>query len=71
MAHSELLESFREEAAEVLSGLEEGVTGLRTLSGAAGHAHDTPELAAHLGDPAARGKRDQLDRQLSTATGAP
>lgn len=50
MAHSELLESFREEAAEVLSGLEEGVTGLRTLSGAAGHAHDTPELAAHLGD---------------------
>ena len=29
------------------------------------------DVAAHLGDPAARGKRDQLDRQLSTATGAP
>ncbi|WP_192825940.1 Hpt domain-containing protein, partial [Deinococcus wulumuqiensis] len=46
MPHRELLESFIEEAAEVLSGLEHGVAGLRLLSGPSLEASPTPSTHA-------------------------
>ena len=46
MPHRELLESFIEEAAEVLSGLEHGVAGLRLLSRPSLEASPTPSTHA-------------------------
>ena len=47
MAHSELLESFIEEAAEVLSGLERGVAELRTLTSPLAPTAEVPSPGTH------------------------
>ena len=49
MPHRELLESFIEEGAEVLSGLEHGVAGLWQRGGPSAQTH-APERAGHLND---------------------